>query len=144
MTMADETISGAEFGRFRVDLSARLDRQDRAIDDGFEGVHKRQDDANGRTAKNSAAIIRVEEKIARLEPIEHHVLAIQSHGCAVFEQHRAMMTPAEIIEEDRPKWPRRRQVIAGGGLVAAGAVVWPAIREVAHLFGELLKQLGAH
>lgn len=135
--MGDDMITGAEFGRFRVDFSAWQDRLETRLSEGFAGVHNRLDELNGRTRKNTENLMVLDAKVARLEPIETHVMEIQSKGCAQFEAHRALMSPAEIAEEERPKWPRRRQVAAGGGLVGAGVLLTKLVDIIYQHFASL-------
>jgi len=154
--MADETITGGEFARFRVDLSARLDRQDRAIDEGFRGVHRRQDDANGRTTKNAEGLIRVEthldtieaqvmdinEKAKQVEPIASEVKAIHEHGCAKLEEHNHALGLINGDPMDPAGWGRRKKAIVGGGLIAAGATLIPLLQEFVRVVHDVVEHFG--
>lgn len=155
--MPEETITGAEFGRFRADLSARLDRQDRAIDEGFRGVHRRQDEANGRTTKNAEKLIKVEShldtiqaqvesinaKAERVEPIAAEVSEIRKHGCAQLEHHAAAV--AQINgggATDPAQWDRKKKAMVGGGLIAGGAALIPILQEIVRGVHDIAQHLG--
>lgn len=132
--METEYITGAEFGRWRVDFQAFQDRLEDRLAEGFHGVHSRLDELNGRTRKNSESIVVLTKDVELL----------QTKGCAQLQAHRGLLDVLPETGLSSTPWARRRQLIIGGGLVTGGALIIPVIREVIVLGGEVLRWLAAH
>lgn len=110
--MAEDNVSGAEFGRWRQDFSAFQDRLESRLNDGFTGVHDRLDELNGRTRKNSEAVV----------ALDMRVTAIQSTGCGQFQAHRAVLEATTDLDAPTRKWHQDKRIIGpavGLGVPAA-------------------------
>lgn len=130
-----EYITAAEFARWRTDFVAFRAELNAQLRDGFTGTHDRLDEINGRTRKNSEGIVELTTRLDRIDEddgaIRQTVTAIQSQGCAQLKHHGAMIQTLQNGGEDVPTaWPRRKQVIVGGGLVAGGAALWPVLTQI--------------
>ena len=102
--MSDDFVTSGEFGRWRSDFQAFQERLDERLDRGFSGVNHRLDDLNGRTRKNSEAIVSLDQRID----------SIRNGGCGQLRAHQ------KLLGTDAPKarW-RDRRVWFGGGVGAA-------------------------
>jgi hypothetical protein len=128
--MADEYITGGEFGRFRADFTAWRAEIAKQMTDGFAGVHSRLDDINGRGRKNS-------EDIRVMEAELHNLV---ENGCAQYNDHRKLLDDVVVPAVSRPKvlwenWHPAAKVGAGaGGFVGLATFI--------ELFDRLLKHWG--
>ena len=127
-----EYITAAEFGRWRTDFIAFRAELSVQLRDGFKGLADRLDDINGRGRENATAI---EVLISRLDGVDRDdgsikatVQDIQQHGCAKLREHGSVVQALQNGGDDVPeRWPRRKQVAIGGGLLAGGAGLWELI-----------------
>lgn len=134
--MADEYVTSGEFGRWRTDFAAyqtreadHLESMERRIvahiDARVDGIDQRLDELNGRTRKNSEAIIALDSQVE----------AIATHGCGQLAVHR--QTLAEM-EDRRPPLHRDRRAYGSAGLGAAVvALLYAAASWLQHLSARL-------
>lgn len=143
--MNEDVVSGAEFGRFRNDFLAFQDRLQRQIDTGFGGVHGRLDELNGRTRRNSEAIAVIDTRIGNLETEEGSVSAvvtnIRDHGCSQLENHTSVLQAANGGGPLAGYWTPKKKAAVGGGLLATGALIWPALEAIANAVHHALETL---
>jgi len=137
MPLRDEFVSGAEFGRFRADFQAFQNRLEERLDHGFVGMNNRLDALNGRTRNSEQNIAVIERRLGAIEAedsyIEKTVEDIKSHGCAQLEKHEAVV--------ETLGWSSRKKVAAAGGLVGLGALIWPALQQIAQAVHAVAERL---
>lgn len=131
--MADEYITGGEFGRFRADHTQWRIEIAKQISDGFSGINKRLDDMNGRGR----------ETAARVEIVEADVERLMQHGCAQYDHHRdtleQLVVPKLNHVEQRVRpwddWHPAAKVAGGVGGFAVLATFLELVRQVLQHFG---------
>ena len=112
--MPDDFITSGEFSRWRSDFQEFQGRLDERLDKGFDGLNHRLDDLNGRTRKNSEAIIALDSRVEN----------IRTSGCSQVAAHKKTLdriTPQPHRKRDKRVW-------LGG---AGGASLIAALYEVA-------------
>ena len=112
--MTDEFITSGEFSRWRHDFQEFQGRLDDRLDKGFDGLNHRLDDLNGRTRKNSEAIIALDSRVEN----------IRMSGCSQLTRHQNTL---DIVAQPE-KWHKDKRVWMGG---AGGASIIAALYEVA-------------
>jgi len=124
--MAEDLVTGAEFGRWRVDFQEFQRRLEERLDRGFEDMNERLDVLNGRTRTNS-------ERIAVLD---ERTTVIATKGCARLDQHQALLLdPTPVVVR---RWHEHPATKAGAGGLGLGAGIG-AVIEVVKAFGNLFK-----
>ncbi len=113
--MSDEFITGGEFGRWRQDFQGFQERLDERLDRGFGGLNNRLDELNGRTRKNSEAIVSLDSRAEN----------IRTGGCSPVKTHQAALAKMTLPRE---RWHKDRRLWFGS---AAGASVIALLYEVA-------------
>ncbi len=113
--MSDEFITGGEFGRWRQDFQSFQVRLDERLERGFGGLNDRLDDLNGRTRKNSEAIVALDSRVEN----------IRTSGCQNLKSHQAALTKLAVPPQ---QWHKDKRLWFGS---AAGASAIAAIYEVA-------------
>lgn len=139
--MADDMITGAEFGRFRADFAAWQDRHERMTTEGFKGVHDRLDTLNGRVRTAETELALVVERAGRIDTINEAVTEIHDKGCAQYAAHRDVLE--EIAPDSvKPKILTKRNAAIGGVGLGAGLLTVPVIQEIAKIVHDLLTAIG--
>ena len=112
--MSDEFITSGEFSRWRADFQGFQERLDERLDSGFDGMNHRLDELNGRTRRNSEAIIALD---SRVENIRHS-------GCARLASHQK----ARALGAAAPtSWHKDKRIWFGvGGGASVIAVLYEA------------------
>lgn len=114
--MPDEFVTSGEFGRWRADFQAFQERLDERLDTGFSGLNHRLDDLNGRTRKNSEAIVALDSRVEN----------IRQSGCSQVRSHRSTLD--KLDAGGTANWHKDKRVWFGG---AGGASLIMALYEVA-------------
>ena len=137
--MADHVpdfVTGQEFTRwtneeaaFRLRLETRLAEQSRVIALGFERIDAHFMNLNGRTGSNTSGLTALETRLIRMEKEYSEVMGLVTHvkqdGCAKYAAHAEMLTQLSVSG-----WTPQKKALVGGGMVATGALVWPALQEL--------------
>jgi hypothetical protein len=113
--MSDEFITGGEFGRWRQDFQSFQERLDERLDRGFGGLNNRLDELNGRTRKNSEAIVSLDTRVEN----------IRTSGCQNLKAHQTTLAK---IGPPQQRWHSDKRLWFGS---AAGASVIALLYEVA-------------
>jgi hypothetical protein len=127
--MSDDFITGAEFGRWRLDHQAFQARLDSRLDAGFDGINERLDTLNGRTRKNSEDIVALDQK----------VLHVATRGCAKYGEHKdaieAIVAKEVVTSGGFKDWHPVAKVGAGAGGFAIIAAMMEIINRMLQHFG---------
>lgn len=134
--MADDYVTGAEFGRWRLDFNSFQDRLEthlRASDverqAGFTGVHERLDELNGRTRKNSEALVALDGQVAN----------VQARGCGQIAEHQKTLlaiSQAPAVTTEEPPWHKNKNTWLGmGGGATIAAILYELVRIGAKALG---------
>lgn len=131
-------VTGSEFSRwmaeeqeFRARLERRMADNAQAVQTGLNKIEEHLADINGRTRKNSEAIAAATVRLDRIEhedqTIEQVVQDIRDRGCSQLSHHADLVQRTEGMAE----WSGKKKAGAAAGLVGLGALIWPAIQEIA-------------
>jgi hypothetical protein len=144
MTMTDDFVTGAEFGRFRLDFSAYQGREAKLleamegrivahIDTRCDGLDERLDVLNGQTRKNTDSVVLHNEKIE----------TIQRGGCGQLAAHRTLLEGQRGDSDGGTSRTlfRDKRTYAGGGLALAGTA---ALYGIARLLEALAAATAQH
>lgn len=134
MPTSPDYVTGSEFARwmdeeskFRERLERRMHDNAQAVQAGLGKIETHLADINGRTRKNSECIAVIEREIDAIKSedkaIERTVEQIRNHGCGKLEAHEIVLQTIG--------WTPQKKVAVAGGLVGAGALVWPALQKIA-------------
>jgi hypothetical protein len=127
--MAEDYITGAEFGRWRSDHQAFQARLDSRLDAGFDGINERLDTLNGRTRKNSEDLVVLDQK----------VLHIAARGCGKYAEHKDAIESLVTKEvATRQGWQDWHPAVKAG----AGVGGFTALAALMEIFNRLLQHFG--
>jgi hypothetical protein len=138
------TITSEEFsrwmteqGNFRSRLEGRLADQQAAVMGSLGRIEAHLSELNGRTRKNSEAIAATNVRLDTIEKeaddIEKTARSIRDQGCSQYAAHVQILQEASQETSIPHAWTARKRVAVGGGLVATGTLLWPALTEIAKL-----------
>jgi hypothetical protein len=127
-------VSGAEFSRYvaeevayRARIAHQLEIQYQHISQELGEIKAVVRESNGRTSKNTEAIAVLQRELEAVESEDSHIEQlvddIRTHGCAQFAAHEHAV---EVLG-----WSGKRKAAVAGGLLGGGALMWPALQEIA-------------
>lgn len=123
--MAEDFVTGAEFGRWRADHQAFQARLDSRLDAGFGGINERLDTLNGRTRKNSEDIVVLDQK----------VLGIATRGCGKYQEHSEALESVVVKSGGFRDWHPVAKAGAGAGVFAVLATLMEIVNRLLQHFG---------
>ena len=137
-------VTGAEFGRwveseeaFRARLEARLAETARVLGSGLAAIGTHLAVLNGKTGTNTNGIASLEQRLIRIEREYEHVATavdgIKTHGCTQYQAHRQVLNDLNVST-----WSPKKKAAVGGGMIATGALMWPALHEIAKAMQALI------
>ena len=120
-----------EQSNFRSRLEIRMAERDRAIMDGLGEIKDHLTQLNGRTAKNTENIAVLDREFDAIQSEARHietvVESIKKEGCSQYQNHSQVLQEVSEITG----WSRQKKMAVVGGLLGTGALIWPALTEVA-------------
>jgi len=148
MPTPPDYVTGAEMGRyfaeesaFRERLELRMAETARVLGAGLAKIETHLAVLNGSTLINTSGIGALEKRLIRIEheydSLVEMVQSVKSHGCAKYEAHSQVLTDLSVAA-----WTPRKKVAVGGGMVATGALIWPAVQELAKGAHALIEWFG--
>ena len=139
--MMPEFISSDEFTRWSVELHRRLDDHHSAVQGSLRRIDGHLEGINGRTRTNSEKISVLENEVKALELVDHNVDrkidSLSKEGCAHYLAHTKMLEQLGGVTV----WPAKKKAAIAGGLVGTGALIWPAVQQIAAAAHALLERL---
>jgi hypothetical protein len=125
---------------FRQRLESRIAGQHADVISALVRIEAQVLQTNGRTRDAEAAVLGINRRLDRVDEddneIANAVQAIREGGCSKYGAH------VEILRQNVEGWSPRKKAAVGGGLIAGGAVAWPAIQELARAIHALVDWLG--
>ena len=125
---------------FRQGLELRIANQHMEVVAVLSRIEMQVRETNGRTRKAESSIEAMNVRLDRVDAddneIANAVQAIREGGCSKYGAH------VEILRQNVEGWSPRKKAAVGGGLIAGGAVAWPAIQELARAIHALVDWLG--
>lgn len=104
--MGDEdSVSGAEFGRWRADFQAYQTRLDTRLDKGFGDLNERLDTLNGRTRSLESGVAVLGSRVTKVE----------TSGCGQLLQHQQVISAMAVTPDAKPIH-RDPRAYAGAGI----------------------------
>ena len=145
--MPSQYVSSDEMSRWmheqsdsRQRLEARIAGQHVEVVATLSRIETQVRETNGRTRKAESAIEAINVRLDRVDEddneIANVVQAIREGGCSKFGAH------VEILRQNVEGWSERKKAGIAGGLVAGGALAWPAIQELARAIHAAVDWLG--
>jgi len=143
------TITSEEFTRwmneqqnFRSRLELRMADHNKAVMAGIEDIKDHLAQLNGQTSRNSEHIAILERDFSAMKAEELHiediVQSIKNEGCSQYAAHAAILREVGPVEG----WSRQKKMAVSGILVGGGALIWPALTEIAKLVHAIIERLG--
>lgn len=127
---SDLPITSREFTREMGNVHASLSR----IEDHLEKL-------NSKTATNTEDVRVLQRDVQALVSedlaIDAKVTKLARDGCANYETHTRMLEQLGGITV----WPTQKKAAVIGGLVGTGALIWPALQQIAAAVHALLERL---
>jgi len=134
MPTPHDYVTGGEFARwmteeaeFRARLERRMEVNALAVQTGLGEIKTHLAEINGRTRRNSEDIAVIQRELQAIESedvaIEKTVAEIQAHGCGQLAAHETVLRNLG--------WTPQKKAAVAGGLLGTGALMWPAIQEIA-------------
>jgi len=137
----NDYITSSEFTRFTDQLSRRLDDHHGAIQGSLNRIDSHLEGINGRTRLNSEAIKVLEREVEALESVDlsisEQVESLSKQGCAQYSAHTKLLE--QLV--GMPAWTAQKKAAVAGGLVGTGALIWPALQQIAAAAHALLERL---
>jgi len=145
-------VSSEEFTRwtgeesaFRARLESGIAAQIKPVSDTLGRIELHLAQINGRTRANSEAIAELRTRVDVIDREDHRigeaVESLRSEGCAQYAAHTKLINYAcRANESDVSGWTDKKKVAVGGGLVATGALVWPALQKLAEAVHALIER----
>ena len=145
--MPNQYVSSDEMSRwmheqadFRQRLESRISGQHAEVIEALVRIETQVRETNGRTRKAESAIEAMNVRLDRVDAddneIANTVQAIREGGCSKYGAHM------DLLRQNVEGWSPRKKAAVGGGLIAGGAVAWPAIQELARAIHALVDWLG--
>jgi hypothetical protein len=136
-------VSNAEFGRYVADETAYRGRVAQQLEVQYGHITAELGDiknmvreANGKTNANGMAIAVMQRDLEAIKSednaIERTVEDIRTKGCAQLESHQQVLTQLG--------WSPQKKAAVAGGLVGTGAIIWPALQEIAKLVHAVIER----
>lgn len=126
-----------EESNFRARLESRLESQHNLIKGELGEIKGMVKEANGKTSRNAESIAVVQRELEAIKAedalIDRAVTQIREHGCAQLERHEAVVTTLG--------WSPKRKAAVAGGLLGTGALIWPALQQIAATVHDLVERL---
>ena len=63
--------------------------------------------------------------------------SVKSHGCAKYEAHSQVLSDLSVAA-----WSPKKKAAVGGGMIATGALIWPAVQEGLKAVHALIERFG--
>lgn len=134
-------LTVGEFGRHMAALQAQLKGNHDDVKEELREIKATVRATNGKTAENCSEIAMIKREVQALVATDlelaEKVESVEKTGCAQYAAHSSMLQEMAGIQ----LWSPKRKVAAAGGLLGAGALMWPALQEIAKLFHALLDKL---
>ena len=139
-----DCVTNSEFNRYLAEESAyrgrvadQLKTQYEHISAELSEIKNLVRETNGRVGKGERSIAIIERELdaikAEDKSIEAVVEDIKAHGCHRLADH------SEVLET--LGWSGKKKAAAAGGLVGLGALIWPAIQQIAEAIHALIERL---
>ena len=130
-------VTGAEFERwmreeaeFRRTLETRMAETARILGAGLTKIDTHLSVLNGSTLVNTHGIAALEKRLIRIEQeydeVRGFTADIEKNGCAQFTAHTRALEALSVTG-----WTPKKKALVGSGMVATGALIWPAVQEAA-------------
>ena len=134
--MPNQYVSSDEMSRwmneqsdFRQRLEGRIAGQHAEVIESLVRIETQVRETNGRTRHAEAAVEGINVRLDRIDEddgrIDDAIQSIRAHGCSQYAAH------VEILRQNVEGWSAKKKAAVGGALIGGGALVWPAIQEVA-------------
>jgi len=127
---SDNPITCREFTREMVHVKESLGR-----------IEDHLDKLNGKTATNTEHIAVMEREIEALESVDLSMAGKLDHlsnqGCAQYAAHTKLLEQLVGL----PAWSRQKKAAVAGGLVTTGALIWPALSEIAKALHAVIERV---
>ena len=134
--MPSQYVSSDEMSRwmheqsdFRQRLESRISGQHVEVIGVLVRIEAQVRETNGRTRQAENAIAGISVRLDRVDEddgrIDAALQSIRIHGCSQYAAH------VEILRQHVEGWSMKKKAAVGSGLIAGGAVAWPAIQELA-------------
>jgi hypothetical protein len=134
-------VTGDEFTRFSDQLSRTLADHHGAIQGSLNRIDSHLEGINGRTRLNSEKISVLEREVEALESVDlsisEKVDDLSKQGCAQYATHTKLLEQLVGL----PAWTPQKKAAVAGGLVGTGALIWPALQQIAAAAHALLERL---
>lgn len=139
-------VSGREFSDwmreqsdFRTRLEQRINAQHGEVVDTLHRIEDKVGETNGRVRNAEGEIQSIKSRLASIEAddekIEQTVESIRDEGCSQYAAHVA------ILQNNVESWSSKKKLAAAGGFISLGALIWPAVQELAAALHALLDKL---
>ena len=138
--MPADYVTGAELNRwmqeqsdFRARLELRIATQHSEVVGTLRRIEDQVRETNGRVRDAETAITNNTDRLDRIETddrkIETIVQTIRDDGCSQYAAHTQALSALAGTAPNT--WTPQRKAAVTGGLVATGALIWPALQEIA-------------
>jgi hypothetical protein len=126
----EEPITSREFTREMSHVKESLGR-----------IEAHLDKLNGRTATNTEHIAVMKREIQALESVDLSMEGKLDHlanqGCAQYAAHTKLLEQLVGL----PAWSTQKKAAAVAGLVGTGALIWPALTEMAKALHAVMERV---
>lgn len=116
-----------EEANFRSRLEARMGEQHAYVRTELNEIKGMVKEANGKTNRNGEAIAIIQRDLDAIKSednaIEQAVEDIRARGCAQLQTHQEVLTGLG--------WGAKKKAAVAGGLLGTGALIWPAVQQIA-------------
>jgi hypothetical protein len=139
-----DCVTNSEFNRYLAEEAAYRGRVADQLKTQYEHISAELSEikglvreTNGRVGKSERSIAIIEREVEAIksedQAIEKMVEDIQAHGCHQLANHTQTL--------EVPGWSPKKTAAAAGGLVGLGALIWPAVQQIAEAIHALLEWL---
>jgi hypothetical protein len=142
-------VTNVEFNRwfteesqFRDRLESRMAETARVMGAGLVRIDMHMSLLDGSAQQNTLAIGDIDRRLTRIEENYEQLVglvqSVKNNGCAKYAAHSQLLTDLSVAE-----WTPKKKAVVGGGIFAGGALIWPAVQEIARGVHALFEWMGS-